>query len=76
MINLFGIQIDPKDISTAFVVMGSLVLIVSIIYSNLYGGVISLFMIFGVPLIIWLYRRRQEKNQNPWGAYGGGGVDK
>ncbi len=66
MVNLFGIQIDPKDISTVFVVSGSLVLIASIAFLNSYGCVISLFMIFGVPTIIWLYRERQGKKQNSW----------
>lgn len=79
MVNIVGIQIDPKDISTAFVVMGALVLMVSIISSNLYGAAISLILMLGVPIIIWRYRKRQERkqadelqNQNLWNIYSGG----
>ena len=79
MVNIVGIQIDPKDISTVFVVMGALVLMVSIISSNLYGAAISLILMLGVPIIIWRYRKRQERkqadelqNQNLWNIYSGG----
>ena len=65
MVTLFGIQIALKNISIAFVVMGSSVLIVSIIFSDWRGFVISLVMI-GVPLIIWLYREWRIKNGKPW----------
>lgn len=79
MVNIVGIQIDPKDISTVFVVMGALVLMVSIISSNLYGAAISLILMLGVPIIIWRYRKRQERkqadelqNQNIWNINSGG----
>jgi hypothetical protein len=65
MVPLFGIQIEPKNLSIAFVVMGSSVLIISIIFSDWRGFIISLVMI-GVPLIIWLYREWRIKNGKPW----------
>ena len=65
MVDISGIQMNSKDIDISIVsfAIGGSVLIASIVYSNLYGYVISPILMFVVPIIIWIYRRQQRKRQ-------------